>query len=124
MIDARILERIAALVMLVALVLIAPASAQQEVRGPGSERMPVEIVAEGAPQPGETWTVALHFMPSTPEWHGYWSNPGDAGLGMELDWDLPEGWEAGEPLYPLPKRLASPQKPVTDYPRLLIDNRD
>ena len=105
MIDARILERIAALVMLVALVLIAPASAQQEVRGPGSERMPVEIVAEGAPQPGETWTVALHFMPSTPEWHGYWSNPDDAGLGMELDWDLPEGWEAGEPLYPLPKRL-------------------
>ena len=105
MIDARILERIAALVMLVALVLIAPASAQQEVRGPGSERMPVEIVAEGAPQPGETWMVALHFMPSTPEWHGYWSNPGDAGLGMELDWDLPEGWEAGEPLYPLPKRL-------------------
>ena len=107
MIDARIMERVAALVMLVALALaFAPAAnAQQQARGPDSERMPVEIAAEGAPQPGETWMVALHFRPSTPEWHGYWSNPGDAGLGMELDWSLPEGWKAGEPLYPLPKRL-------------------
>ncbi len=24
---------------------------------------------------------------------------------MQLDWDLPPGWEAGEPLYPLPHRL-------------------
>ena len=105
MTHARILERIAALVLLVALAIGLPASAQQDARGPGSERMPVEIVAEGAPQPGETWMVALHFRPSTPEWHGYWSNPGDAGLGMELDWTLPQGWEAGEPLYPLPRRL-------------------
>ncbi|WP_421992356.1 protein-disulfide reductase DsbD family protein [Qipengyuania sp.] len=101
MIDARILERVAALVMLVALALALPLKAQ----GPGSDRMPVDLVAEGAPQRGETWMVALHFMPSTPEWHGYWSNPGDAGLGMELEWDLPDGWEVGEPLYPLPKRL-------------------
>ncbi|MEX0342417.1 MAG: protein-disulfide reductase DsbD family protein [Erythrobacter sp.] len=103
MIDARIMERVAALVMLVALALasVLPLQAQ----GPGSDRMPAELVAEGPPQPGETWMVALHFMPSTPKWHGYWSNPGDAGLGMELDWNLPEGWEAGEPLYPLPRRL-------------------
>ncbi len=101
MIEARILERVAALLMLVALAFAGPAAAQ----GPGSDRMPVEIAAEGAPLPGETWMVALHFTPSTPEWHGYWSNPGDAGLGMELEWDLPEGWTAGEPLYPLPTRL-------------------
>ena len=82
-------------------VLVTPASAQ----GPGSDRMPVELVAEGVPQPGERWMVALHFTPSTPEWHGYWSNPGDAGLGMQLDWELPSGWDAGEPLYPLPQRL-------------------
>ena len=82
-------------------VLVTPASAQ----GPGSDRMPVELVAEGVPQRGERWMVALHFTPSTPEWHGYWSNPGDAGLGMQLDWELPSGWDAGEPLYPLPQRL-------------------
>ena len=101
MIEARILERIAALVLLLAMALATPASAQ----GPGSDRMPVELVAEGTPQPGETWMVALHFTPSSSEWHGYWSNPGDAGLGMELDWRLPDGWEAGAPLYPLPHRL-------------------
>ena len=101
MTHARILERIAALFVLLALALAGPAAAQ----GPGSDRMPVELVAQGAPQPGETWLVALHFTPVSSEWHGYWSNPGDAGLGMELDWDLPVGWEAGEPLYPLPHRL-------------------
>ena len=101
MTHARILERIAALFVLLALALAGPAAAQ----GPGSDRMPVELVAEDTPQPGETWLVALHFTPVSSEWHGYWSNPGDAGLGMELDWDLPAGWEAGEPLYPLPHRL-------------------
>ncbi|WP_309148075.1 protein-disulfide reductase DsbD family protein [Qipengyuania flava] len=105
MIDARILERVAALLMLLAAAFAMPALAQGAPRGPGSDKMPAELVAEGAPQPGETWMLALHFQPSGPEWHGYWSNPGDAGLGMELDWELPEGWEPGEPLYPLPKRL-------------------
>nr|WP_247712026.1 protein-disulfide reductase DsbD [Qipengyuania qiaonensis] len=78
-----------------------PVSAQ----GLGDDRIPVELVAESAPQPGETWLVALHFTPSSPEWHGYWSNPGDAGLGMQLEWQLPDGWQPGEPLYPLPRRL-------------------
>ena len=43
----------------------------------------------------------------TPEkdWHGYWSNPGDAGYGMELDWSLPPGWSVGEPAYPVPQTL-------------------
>ena len=101
MIEARILERLAALLALVALAFAAPVAAQNAA----SDRIAVELVAEDAPQPGETWMLALHFTPSSAEWHGYWSNPGDAGLGMQLDWDLPEGWRAGEPLYPLPQRL-------------------
>ena len=105
MTHARIMERLAALAILVLLALALPASAQQQIRGPGSDRMPVEIAADGAPVPGDTWMVALHFSPSTSEWHGYWSNPGDAGLGMQLDWQLPDGWEAGDALYPLPHRL-------------------
>ena len=98
MTHARIMER---LVLAFAGPVAAPLSAQ----GPGSDRMPVEIAADGAPVPGDTWMVALHFSPSTSEWHGYWSNPGDAGLGMQLDWQLPDGWEAGDALYPLPHRL-------------------
>ncbi|NVD43562.1 protein-disulfide reductase DsbD family protein [Qipengyuania atrilutea] len=65
----------------------------------------LELVAEEMPKPGETVMVALHFQPVSDEWHGYWSNPGDAGVGMMLDWELPPGWEAGEPQYPVPKVL-------------------
>ncbi|EDL48632.1 protein-disulfide reductase DsbD [Erythrobacter sp. SD-21] len=91
--------------LLALLALVLPASlAAQEVRF-GDENIAVELRADGPPVPGETWMLALHFNPSSLEWHGYWSNPGDAGQGMNLALDLPEGWEAGEPLYPVPQRL-------------------
>src|SRR3546814_20857489 len=63
------------------------------------------LVAGGPAVAGEIVTVAIHFSPRTKEWHGYWSNPGDAGLGLTLEWDLPEGWSAGWPVYPVPQRL-------------------
>lgn len=62
--------------------------------------------AEGPAVAGETLTLAVHFEPVSDQWHGYWSNPGDAGLGMALGWELPEGWQAGEPLYPVPQKLS------------------
>ena len=71
----------------------------------GNEHIGLELVADGPPVAGEEWLLALHFTPDTLEWHGYWSNPGDAGLGMALDWQLPDGWSVGEALYPVPKRL-------------------
>lgn len=73
--------------------------------GPGSDRIAVAAFAGEAPRPGEEWWLALRFTPVAPEWHGYWSNPGDAGLGMAAQWELPPGWQAGEPLYPMPRRL-------------------
>ena len=71
----------------------------------GDENIAVQLLADGAPQAGEDWMLALSFTPSAPEWHGYWSNPGDAGLGMAVTLNLPEGWQAGEALYPVPKTL-------------------
>ncbi|MEP0393451.1 MAG: thioredoxin family protein [Erythrobacter sp.] len=79
--------------------------ALQRIARSGDAHISVDLYADGAPTAGETWMLALRFTPSAPEWHGYWSNPGDAGLGMQLVLDLPEGWEAGEALYPVPKRL-------------------
>ncbi len=64
-----------------------------------------QLVPDGPALPGETLTLAIVFDPVAPEWHGYWKNPGDAGLGMQLDWDLPPGWDPGEPLYPVPSQL-------------------
>ncbi|MGL5837830.1 MAG: protein-disulfide reductase DsbD family protein, partial [Sphingorhabdus sp.] len=40
-----------------------------------------------------------------PGWHGYWENPGDAGLGLQLEWQLPMGVTAGKPRFPVPKPL-------------------
>ncbi|MGB5078746.1 MAG: protein-disulfide reductase DsbD domain-containing protein [Sphingorhabdus sp.] len=56
------------------------------------------------PAPGGTVTVAFHFKPKA-GWHGYWENPGDAGFGMQLDWNLPKGVTAGKPRYPVPEPL-------------------
>ncbi len=71
----------------------------------GDENIAARLYADGAPKAGETWMLALQFTPKSEEWHGYWSNPGDAGQGMRLVLDLPEGWEAGKPQYPVPERL-------------------
>ncbi|WP_241557171.1 protein-disulfide reductase DsbD family protein [Croceibacterium ferulae] len=63
-----------------------------------------ELAVEQAAVPGAEVTLALAFRPEA-GWHGYWSNPGDAGYGMRLDWTLPDGWSVGDPLYPVPQRL-------------------
>ncbi|WP_340589454.1 protein-disulfide reductase DsbD family protein [Erythrobacter alti] len=89
---------LAAMLVLGCAILAAPLAAQRE------NYIAADLVAESQPQAGETLTVALRFRPKE-GWHGYWSNPGEAGLGMELDWTLPEGWQAGEPRYPVPEVL-------------------
>ena len=62
------------------------------------------LVVERAAAPGETIDLAIIMKPA-PGWHGYWSNPGDAGLGMQLDWKVPYGTVPGKPLYPVPQTL-------------------
>ncbi|MDR2856808.1 MAG: thioredoxin family protein [Novosphingobium sp.] len=63
-----------------------------------------ELIAESSGNPGETVMLAIHMRPET-GWHGYWLNPGDAGLGMTLAWSVPDGARPGEPLYPVPRTL-------------------
>ncbi|MEP7130621.1 MAG: protein-disulfide reductase DsbD domain-containing protein [Sphingomicrobium sp.] len=63
-----------------------------------------ELVAEGPAQPGGEVDLAIH-MRTAPGWHGYWLNPGDAGLPMDVKWHLPEGFSAGPLRYPVPTRL-------------------
>ncbi|MFU7529416.1 protein-disulfide reductase DsbD family protein [Qipengyuania sp. ASV99] len=84
-----------------------PAAAQDIPASPryGSANIAAELFAEGDLRAGETLWLALRFTPSSEEWHGYWSNPGDAGQGMQLVIPVPEGWTVGEPVYPVPERL-------------------
>ena len=45
------------------------------------------------------------LMKTKPGWHGYWLNPGDAGLPMSVEWSLPPGWSVGPMRYPVPVKL-------------------
>lgn len=98
---------IAVLLALSALTGLFPSLAQAQTPGAPADGRNIRaaLVADGPPVPGREWAVMLRFSPVSPEWHGYWANPGDAGVGMTLDWRLPPGWSAGEPRYPIPKRL-------------------
>lgn len=53
---------------------------------------------------GETILIGFH-QKLRKGWHVYWLNPGDSGLPLDLDWTLPDGFAAGEVLYPVPHRL-------------------
>lgn len=63
-----------------------------------------ELVAEGPAPAGGEVELAIHMRPAA-GWHGYWLNPGDAGLPMEVKWQLPPGYSAGPLRYPVPTRL-------------------
>ena len=63
-----------------------------------------ELVAEGPAPPGGEVELAIHMRPA-PGWHGYWLNPGDAGLPMDVQWHLPQGFSVGPLRYPVPGRL-------------------
>lgn len=62
------------------------------------------LVADGVAAPGSTTTLAVVMRPD-PGWHGYWSNPGDAGQGPTFQWTLPRGASAGTPRFPVPQTL-------------------
>jgi len=63
-----------------------------------------ELVAEGPAPAGGEVELAIHMRPQ-PGWHGYWLNPGDAGLPMDVQWQLPKGYAAGPLRYPVPTPL-------------------
>lgn len=57
-----------------------------------------------APAAGSTVMLAIDMKPQ-PGWHGYWRNPGDAGVGIALDWTLPKGATLGPMRWPVPEKL-------------------
>jgi thiol:disulfide interchange protein/DsbC/DsbD-like thiol-disulfide interchange protein len=58
------------------------------------------------PAAGGTQDIALKMTPKE-GWHGYWTNPGDAGFSNTLNWTLPEGVTIGEFEYPAPSQLVT-----------------
>jgi thiol:disulfide interchange protein len=62
------------------------------------------LLIEGPAAPGGKVTLAFEMKPAK-GWHGYWQNPGDAGLGLAPEWTLPAGAKVGELRYPVPSTL-------------------
>ncbi|HYG26596.1 MAG TPA: protein-disulfide reductase DsbD domain-containing protein, partial [Caulobacteraceae bacterium] len=58
---------------------------------------------------GVTWVAVRQKIDEG--WHTYWRNAGDAGEGPRLAWTLPEGWTAGEIVWPTPVRLMEGKAP-------------
>jgi len=73
--------------------------------GTGQRHVAMRLVAEsGRPAPGSTVALAIEAVPQK-GWHGYWKNPGDAGIETAAAWRLPAGASAGPLRYPVPERL-------------------
>lgn len=80
-----------------------PASAQMQLSG--NNHVNASLIAESsAPKPGGSTELAIYMQPEK-GWHGYWENPGDAGLGMSLKWSLPSGASVEKLRYPVPDTL-------------------
>jgi len=62
--------------------------------------------------PGETTWLAFS-QELAPNWHVYWKNPGDSGLPLELNWTMPDGFSAGEVVYPTPEHI--PVGPLANF---------
>lgn len=97
------------LALLIVALFLSTASAQADANGHAE----VQLIAETTSiAPGRPFWVGMQFQIEQ-GWHLYWRNPGDAGLGPDVAWHLPDGWTAGEIQWPYPKRVDAP--PITSY---------
>jgi thiol:disulfide interchange protein DsbD len=62
------------------------------------------IVEVESIKPGSPFCVALSLTMEE-GWHTYWQNPGDSGLPTKIEWDLPDGFSAGEIQWPYPHKF-------------------
>lgn len=102
-------SQIVALV-LTALALAGAANAESRVE---TEYTTTEIIPETSGiVPGETSWFAIR-QEVRDHWHVFWVNPGDAGIPLNMQWDLPDGFEVGEILHPAPEFI--PVGPLASY---------
>lgn len=62
------------------------------------------IFDTSAVKPGEPFTAGV-LLEIAPQWHAYWTNPGDSGLATRVKFELPPGFRAGELRFPTPQRF-------------------
>jgi len=95
-----------ALIRLLLAVLLAGAATVSPAADP-ARYMTAELIAESpAPAPGRAILVGIRMKPK-PGWHGYWSNPGDAGFATTVRWAAPLGVKFGPLEHPAPVLLTA-----------------
>ena len=62
-------------------------------------------------QPDKPLTVALR-LDHTAHWHTYWINAG-TGYPTSIEWELPEGWSAGDIQWPTPLKIVDSHAEIT-----------
>jgi len=88
---------------LLALLIALPGLASAQT-SPLTHIAPSLVAETQLPAPGSQVTLAFAMKPA-PQWHGYWQNPGDAGLPTRVVWTAPKGVTFGPLAYPVPQPL-------------------
>ena len=87
----------------VALCILLPGAAVLAQTRDGRQLVVAELVSD-ALNAEKPFAVGIRFT-IQPDWYLYWKNPGDAGLRIEVQWDLPVGWKAGDLQFPVPSKF-------------------
>lgn len=94
----------------------APVMAQDASDPYGADNGPyvtAQLVSEsGVLVRGEENIIGLHEE-ILDEWHVYWKNPGDSGLETRVEWNVPQGVEVRDFIWPAPKPL--PYQGLVNY---------
>lgn len=64
--------------------------------------------------PGGSEAIAISITVA-PQWHIYWSNPGDSGAAPSVKLELPEGWSAGALTFPRPEIFGNDDERTFGY---------
>ena len=82
---------------------ILPAQSWSTIGGPPAVKVEL-LQEEQTVQPGRPFWVAL-ALHIDDGWHVYWKNPGDIGMPLKVDWQLPAGYQACPLQWPFPEKF-------------------
>jgi thiol:disulfide interchange protein DsbD len=85
------------------LILLAVPGAVAQLVG-GKQVVKAELVTD-ANDFARPFTVGIRFTIES-GWYLYWRNPGDGGLPIDVQWEVPAGWKVSELQHPIPEKIA------------------
>ncbi|NBX36763.1 MAG: hypothetical protein EBR10_06020 [Planctomycetes bacterium] len=83
-------------------------------QGAPAERVTCSVLPDLAQMSDGSTALVVRFN-IEPQWHMYWSNPGDSGAATRVTAALPRGWTGGAPRLPRPQILGSADERTYGY---------